>query len=488
MRASACAFRAHTLLLVALAASSSGAEVPKRRFEPVAVPGQDLILIPESERTLHRVVLGVQRNVTRFFMLPSSEPWDPMSRDPRVAFFRRQLYWLNLEFTHGRILSVLPKHSKVFAALPNPNLAGSLGNERDVFEDYLRTRAGWSAEEIKSRVQYFEVAEEIPYPQDQAELLGRDNRGRLVLGLGDDGDPYYLDPARRLAKAFGDDFILRTLPGINTEGGDIEVVWLPEGVPGVMVGRHRALRRLGRLLGEGVVGRKVSQAELDRLRGVYSRAFFGIETIIAGEEGLRKPRTISDDLFHMDMVVNVMRVGTRVLAFIPSYESDAIDAVMLEPLADDVINRAQAEYDMVARQLQKRGFQVVRLPLADHPVRNPVNVAKFISPTGRPTVLLGRYPYHRKQGDRRSPQHEIQSALDELVAAAALWHIESSDANWEALRRAIARTWAMMDAGFAAPNPNFALQAGTYRAHGVDVVTVPMFAGAEGGLHCSLLN
>lgn len=488
MIASGRTFRVYTLLLFALAAFSSGAEVPKARFEPVAVPAQDLILIPESERTLHRVVVGVQRNVTRYFMLPSSEPWDPMSRDPQVSFFRRQLYWLNIEFTHGRIFSALPKHSRVFAALPNPNLSGSLGNEREVFEDYLRTRAGWSAEEVKSRVQYFEVAEEIPYPQDQAELLGRDSRGRLVLGLGDDGDAYYRDPAQRLARAFPDDFVLRTLPGINTEGGDIEVVWLPEGVPGVMVGRHRALRRLGRLLGEGVVGRPVSKSEVDRLRAGYRRAFFGLETIIAGEEGLRKPRLVTSDLFHMDMVVNIMRVKDQVLAFIPTYESDAIDAVMLEPLSQEVISRAQAEYDMVARQLQRRGYVVVRLPIVDHPVRNPVNVARFMSPSGRPTVLLGRYPYHRKLGDRRSPQHEIQTALDEMVAAAAVWHREPSDTTWEALRRAIAHTWAMMDAAFAAPNPNFALQAGAYRAQGVDVVAVPMFAGAEGGLHCSLLN
>lgn len=465
-----------------------GAPPAGARFRPLPVPGHDLTIVPESERALQRVVIGVQRNVTRYFMLPSTERWDPRSWNPRVAFFRRQLYWLNLELSHGRILSVLPRHSRIFAAVPDPALSGSLGNEREVFEDYLRTRAGWPAEDVAERVRYYTVAEEVPYPQDLAELLGRDSRGRLVLGLGDDGDPYYLEPTRRLAAAFPGDFLLKPLAGVNTEGGDIELVWLPEGVPGLIVGRHRALRRLGRMLGEGVIGRAVTEKELERLRSRYRRAFFGLEVLIVGEAGLRRPRLVSDELFHMDMVVNVMRVGERALAFIPSYEGEAVDAHLLEPLSPELISRAQAEYDMVARQLRQRGYTIVRLPLADHPVRSPVNVARFVSPTGRPTVLLGRYPYHRKVDGGRSPQHHIQSALDGLVAASAQWHSTPSDANWERLRQALAHTWSMMDSGVAAPNPTFALQAGTYRANGVDVIPVPMFAAGEGGLHCSLLN
>lgn len=469
-----------------LLAAAAGAEGD--RFSPVSVPGEDLTLVPESERKLQRVVVGIQPNVTRYFMLPSTEPWDPKSADPRVRFLRRQLYWLNLEFMHGRLYSALPTHTRVFAALPSAQLAGSLGNEREVFEDYLRTHAGWSAADIAARMRYFSVPQELPFPQDQAELLGRDSRGRLVLGLGDDGIPYYLDAARRLAAAFPDEFVVRPLHGVNTEGGDIELVWLPEGVPGLMVGRHRALFRLARLRGEGVLGRPASEDGLERVRKFYRDAFFGLEVIIVGEEGLRHPRLVSDTVFHMDMVLNVMRVGSRVVAFIPSYEPGAVDAINLEPLAVDVVRRAQAEYDAVAVQLRRRGYDVVRLPTSDHPVRNPVNVARYISPSGRPTVLLGRYPYHRRLPAGTSPQFEIQNALDALAAAVERWHLESSPTNWERLRAAIAGTWQAIDAGLAAPNPTFERQAAIYRAAGVDVIAVPMLAGGEGGIHCSLFN
>lgn len=458
------------------------------RFRPVLIPGTDVVLMPESERTLRRVVIGLDPNTTKFFMLPSTEAWDPKSRDPRVMMLRRQLYWLNLELSQGRIFAAAPAHTVFFVAVPDAAVNNSMGNEAEVFADYLRTRVGWSAAEIARRIRTYTVPVAVPFPQDQGELLGRDSRDRLVLGLGRDIESVYLEPARSLGRVFPNDFVLRPMEDINTEGGDLEIVWLPDGKPAVFIGRHRVLRRLERTQGEDLRGHVVPDVLIELARAAYRRAFFGLEAVIVGEAGLRTPALVSDELFHMDMVVNMMRVGERMLAFIPSFVDDPIDAVAETPLAPEMRTRAQSEYDAIASQLAARGYTVVRLPLADHPVRSPVNVAKFISPTGVPTVLLGRYPYHRTLPDGRRPLHEIQEALTTLEVRVCTWRVKPDEAQWRAVETALRLVWKTIDDGIAAPNPIFDMQAGAYRSNGIEVIAVPMLPGGEGGLHCMLLN
>ncbi|HYB53460.1 MAG TPA: hypothetical protein VEG84_06315, partial [Thermoanaerobaculia bacterium] len=65
------------------------------------MPGTDLRLLPECEHTMNRLVLGLDPNQTKFYMLPDTTPWDPRSPDPRVRRLRQQLYWLNFELLHG---------------------------------------------------------------------------------------------------------------------------------------------------------------------------------------------------------------------------------------------------------------------------------------------------------------------------------------------------------------------------------------------------
>jgi hypothetical protein len=461
---------------------------PEPAFAPVSIPGQDLVLQPESERRMQRVVVGLDSNLTRMYMVPSTEPWDPRSKDPRVVHLRRQLYWLNFELHHGRIFAALPPHTTFFVAVPDASLTNSLGNEREVLAEYLSKRVGWTDNEIGRRIRFYTVPGAVPYPQDLGELLGRDSRDRLVVGLGDDIEEYYLQPALRLAAAFPEEFTIRMLPGVNTEGGDLELAWLPNGKPGVLVGHHRIRRWLERHLASGIIGRRLSATDVEKARTAFREAFFGLEVVIVGQSSLVRPRAVSDELFHMDMVLSVLRVGSRTLAFVPSYVRPAVDAIGLEPLSDEVVERAQLEYDAVAAQMADLGYGVVRLPFADHPVRNPVNIARYVSPQGRTVVLLGKYPYHRNLNDGRCPQREIQNALDTLASAVDRWHSTADDASWQRVTAAIDATWKAMDEGVSAPNPTFALQAGAYRAHGVEVTPVPVFASGEGGLHCTLLQ
>ena len=116
------------------------------------------------------------------------------------------------------------------------------------------------------------------------------------------------------------------------------------------------------------------------------------------------------------MIVNILRAQGKTLAFVPSYQDPAVDAITHVALAEDVRRRVQYEYDLVAGQLGRRGYEVVRLPFADHPVRNPVNVGRFVDPnTGRQCVLLGKYPYHFPLVPGWPiPQFELQDAFDRM--------------------------------------------------------------------------
>jgi hypothetical protein len=283
-------------------------------LRPLRPPGQNLVVIPESERPFRRIVIGLQANRTRYFMLPSTEPLDSGTQDPRVRFIRRQAYWLNFELVHGRIMRAIPAYTRVFVAVPDPRtVPGSLGNEEDVFRDYLRCRVGWSEDEIAKRVRFFAIPGEIPFPQDLAEPLGTDGRGRLVLAIGGDIPDVYREPVLSLARSFPDDFVIRTVGTtkgkgvVDIEGGDISLVWSPEGTVGLLIGRHRVWRYLERQRRLAALSTPILRDEIEEARDAFRRAFFGVETIIVGEEGLLRPSLVSEELSHTDMIVNILR-------------------------------------------------------------------------------------------------------------------------------------------------------------------------------------
>lgn len=451
---------------------------------PSPTPPQGLNLVPESERPYRRLVIGLDPLLASPFMLPEGSNFEGLG-DPKLAAIRRQLYWLNFELMHGRIVNAVPKRTRIFVAVPDPRFhVRELGDEREEFREYLKVRAKWSAAEIAERVRFFVVGRAIPFPQDIAEPLGTDDGGRLVLGIGAEADLFYRETLQQMVRAFPKDFAAYTLPGVNTEGGDVELVRMPNGSLGLVAGHHRVLRWLEYRYGEGVIGRSVPAARIEEVRAAFRKAFFGLGVLFVNEEGLRSPSLTSDELFHSDMILNVARGKTGPVAFVPSYEGATVDAISHEPLSPEVRRRAQIVYDRVARQLAGWGFRVARLPFSDHPVRSPVNVGKYTEPTGEQVVLLGKYPYHFALPDGPNPQRELQKRFDALSERLEDWRNSPSAAAFDKVHEGFHAVWAEMDRAAASPNPTFERQAKVYQGEGIRVVPVPIFPVGEGGLHC----
>lgn len=465
-------------------------------FSPVPIPGTDIQVLPESEREFRRLIIGLGMNETQYFMLPSTEHFSSRTRNPQVLKLRRELYKLNFELIHGQIMKAAPTYASFYLAVPdtetNPE---SLGDEEEIFREYLASRVGWSPQEIAKRAHFFTVSAAVEYPQDMAEILGHDSKGRLVLGVGSDSENWYKEPVQRLGKLFQQDFVVRELGGIrlgqiNTEGGDLSLVWLPEGKVGLLLGRHRVVRYLERHRGQSLEDRPLTAADIEEVKAAYRKAFFGLEVLVVPEAALKDPSLASPELFHLDMTVNVLRGSKGIYAFVPTYAGEVVDAVSRTLLDAEVTARAQKEYDLVANQLAKRGYAVVRLPFSDHPVRAPVGASRFTDPAAhRPYVVLGKYPYHKNpRPGARSPQARLQEVFHALEAKVDGWRADPSVARWQSVEAGLRDCWAALDRAAAAPNPEFAEQARIFQERGIDVLAVPIFPTGSGGLHCSLLK
>lgn len=485
-------FRAERLpiigFLLLAAALSWGASPGANAAARTPAPGAEFT--PEAERTLRRVILGLEPNQTKLFMLPETAGWDPKTKDPRVRWLRRQLYRLNFELSHGQIFRSSPPHTRFFIAVPDPaTTPESLGNEEAVFREHLRERVGWSDAIIDQRVRFFSVPVPVPFPQDMAEPIGYDAEGRLILGIGDDVEDAYRQAVDRLAAAFPGEFAIRRLPGINTEGGDLALVRLPEGGVGLLVGHNRIARFARQRHPETVEGAPIPDALVEEARRTYQEAFGGVETIVIGREALRNPRLSTPEIFHLDMLVAVLKTPSGVVAFVPTYEGSPIDALTHVHLAAESVRRFQAEYDRTAAELAARGYRVARVPFADHPARNPVGVGKFVDPaSGRPSIMPGRYPDHLAVDDGRNAQTQLQIAFEALDAAVAAWRHDPTDARWRALQAAVAGAWRQMDASVEAPSPMFESQRKVFESYGVSVRPLPIFPTGEGGVHCLVLK
>ncbi len=480
--------RVHILPLLFSAVLAGGALPATRSVSPLPVSSAGPI--PEAERSLGRMILGLEPNQTKLFMLPETAAWDPRSKDPRVTWLRRQLYRLNFELSHGQIFRHAPAYTRFFIAVPDARTTPeSLGNEEAVFREYLKERVGWSDQVIDERVRFYTVPVPVPFPQDMAEPMGYDEKGRLVLGIGEDGDDVYRQAADRLAAAYPQDFVLRRLPGINTEGGDLARVRLPEGGMGLLVGHNRVARYVRRRHPELAVGAPIPPAWIEEARRAYQQAFDGVATIVIGREALTNPGLDNPEIFHLDMEVAVLRTPSGVVAFVPTYDDNPVDALSHVHLSPDAVRRFEAEYDRAAAQLTALGYRVARIRFADHPARNPVGISKFVDPrTGRPGVILGRYPEHLTASDVRNAQTQLQLAFEVLDVAVAAWRRDPSDSRWHAVRAAVTGAWKQMDAAVAAPNPVFDAQRKAYESYGIDVTPLPIFPTGEGGVHCLVLQ
>ena len=439
---------------------------------------------------MRRIVLGLEPNETRLFMLPETAAWDPRTKDPRVRWLRRQLYRLAFEMAHGQVFRSAPPQTRFFISVPDPATnPESLGNEEAVFREHLRERVGWSDRVIDERVRFFKVPTPIPFPQDMAEPISYDASGRLVLGLGTDFDEPYAAAVQSLARAYPEEFAVRRLPNVNTEGGDLALVRLPEGGVGLLVGHNRVERWVRRTRPETKPNSAISETDIEAARIAYQRAFGGVETIVVGGEALRDPSLDNPEIFHLDMVAMVLKTPSGIVAFVPTYEESPVDALTHVHLDPAAVKRFQGEYDRAARQLAARGFRVARVPFADHPSRSPVGIGKFVDPaTGRVSVLLGRYPAHVAASDEQNPQTQLQLTLEKLDAAVLAWRHDPSDAMWKGVQAAVAATWRQMDRAVAAPSPTFEAQRAVYESFGIDVLGLPIYPTGEGGVHCLVLK
>lgn len=464
--------------------------LPGKSFQPLEVPGQTFRLIPESERSLHRLVVGLEANSTKAYMVPGAGASTPENKE-RIRRLRRELYMIQFELVHGNLLKVLPGHTRLFVAVPDPEfVVESRANEAELFTTYLKTHAGWSEDQIKKRVSFFEVPEVLLFPQDMAEILGRDDKGRLVLGVGEDGPAVYKQAAMKLAQDFPQDFQVHEIPKLNTEGGDMEIVWRPDGTIGLMVGQNRLRRYLQNKKNLVLQGRKIPPEWISEALKGFGDGFFGLPIQVLGRKELEDPRYISTEVFHIDMVVNILRGKNGVTGFVPSYEKDPVDAYTELPLGADIVRRAQRFYDEVAQDLKQSGYNIVRLPFRDHPIRNPVNVGKFTDPvTGKPTIFLAKFPYHYStEKNKPSVQSGLQQIIYGMEDALELWRKEPSDVNWSGLEKAMEAVWKELGKVESSANPIFDAQALIYRENGINVIPVISYPSSEGGIHCLLLK
>ena len=471
------------ILLLALLLSPAGRP---ERFQPVALPNSEIRLIPESQRSFERVILGLEAFPPDERLFPEGS--SRRERDAKFVFLRDELYWLQFELLHGRIMAAAPAHSRFFVAIPRPRTPGP-GGEESSFRRYLRNRLNWSDAEIRRRVRFFQADEVLRYPRDMAEPIGRDVRDRLVLAIGSDADNFYAEPLARLVDAFPNDFRREVLEGVNTEGGDISGVLLPNEGIGVIVGYHRIRRWVEKKYGAAVAARPLKQSVVEEAKQAFKRAFFGLEVIVVGEEELAGSSPESRELFHADMVLTVVRGTSGIVAFVPSYAQAPVDSTTFAGLSDDIRRRAQGVYDRAARLLVRRGYRVVRMPFRDHPDRTPVQAGAYADPdTGAQVVLLGKYPYHFRLPDGSNPQEMLQAGVSAMEAALAGWRRNPSPAAWKRLSGELERLRALMDRMPSLPNPDFDAQARLYEAEGIRVVAVPIYPTGEGGIHCLLLN
>lgn len=451
-----------------------------------------ILLVPEAERHWSFIVLGVWPNQGDYYMLPqiSDAKHAPKEQSKRLY---KELFRLNFELSHGAIIKSLPEYTHIYVALPDRKfLKISKGGERELFTDYLKERCGWSDEKINRQVHFFKSPSFLQWAQDSSEILGRDKKGRLIIAA----DPFNYNNSygivKSLADTYPENFVLKKLgSAVSSEGGDMELVWAPkrEGLV-LMVGRNRVNQYFNRTRQMPLKDISFSEDMMEEFKRAYSQEFYGLRVEIVPKKMLEDSTIAAEDLFHLDMSVAIMSNDKIVNAFVPTYNGTAVkkDAMTNTNLDPRLVKLWQGEYDEVAAQLTKMGYDVVRLPFSDHPVRCPVNIGKFVNrDTLESSIILGRYPSAHADTGEISPQQMIQEALDDLVYKSDAWKHDPINGNFQAFLISIKKMWIIMDAVSTMPNKEYDKQSEIFTKYGYKVVKVPVYAWGAGGLHCDLL-
>ena len=451
--------------------------------QPASAPPRWL---PESERDLSACVVGVEPENSQYFLLPTLS--DPPSALPGFDDVRRQVFWLDLELSHGALLQALSRSAQLYVALPAPVGQGSRREEEGWFQDYLVQRCGWDPADLAPRLHFFSVPETLIWSQDETVLLGEDASGRRVLALDPDSRSFYRGFVEGLAGAYPQRFTVRRLPpNVSDEGGDLAVVRRPDGALGLVIGRHRVLDWLQRSGAGAFVGRAVPPALLKKAERAYARAY-GLPVQVLPEAPLLQGWG-SEDLFHLDMLAAFLAVSGRAVAVVPSFQAHSRDSLTNQPFGVEQTRDWKRGMDQVAKELLRAGYGVERAPLADHPVRSPANSVRFDPGDGGPVqVLLSRYPDQSPGAAPSIGALQYQVSLAQFRDAGDRWNQAPGPASLPALQAALKKLWLGLGRCRALGNPVADAQAQAYQALGCRVQSVDDYPWGAGGFHCQFLH
>jgi len=483
-------FLALVLGLGVLYFTTASTAPPPQEQSAYLKPGQ---WIPESERSGHRRVIGLDPHRASYFMLPTLN--GPAGADPKTyRDIQRQLYWLNFRFSHGRILSKFQKDTELYVAVPDSkSVTESLGGERDFFTEYLHDYNGWSNLEIRRRIRFFPTTFPLIWTQDAGEMMIRPEDKIATIYRGTSDYFGYLDFLKSLVQAYPDVFTVKELPSeFSGEGGDLEVVWGPDHQPALLLGRHRVLQYMKETRGKWDPQKPLTRAQIEEARAAFSKSYEGLPVYIVPEQALLEPSKGNNELFHLDMLVSIMdnHRNDRPDAFVAEFSSGPIlDAMSGKPLSPGFVAKCRWEYEQTALQLRKIGYDVYRLPFNDHPVRSPVNFGKFRDlATGKYMVMLAKFPAHIPDGKDPTAQTLLQYAVAQLDEDGKNWQEKGTEESLDIFQDSLRNIWRVMDEVESMPNPRFEARAKVFRDAGYEVIEVPCYSWGAGGIHCQILK
>lgn len=488
---------------LASGAPTSGATSEPRQIVQ-RIPAENVVVRPESERYLDTLIMGLNAPDNNYFLLPDLRNHEE-ALGPDVEVILKNLFMLDFEFSHGRIMQALPANTELYVAIPSPDENSSVSvRARNWFKEYLTKHAGWTQERVTSRVFFFNSPTPILWARDVTKILGFDQEGRAILGTASLQSSDQIKALTALRDKFPKKFTIRqyspnvpdTSPNVSVEGGDLEIVVAPSGKVELLVGRHRVLRYLylSGMAPEGSTQASeyaVPEKHIELARSAYSQSFFNLPVTFVTEPLLRDPSKGSPELFHLDMIVTVVPAPDSgpPRAFVPTYLYAPIDSLQGTPIDPQIATAIQSEYDQVAIELKEKGYEVYRLPYSDHPVRSPVNIGKYLDRhTGKHTVLLSKYPYHLPREDTNTPRLDFLRIYEDLDEAGKAFKSTHSKQDAQKLAHVIEGAWARLDAVAKQRNPIFESNRALYESLGYDVKTVPDYTYGSGGIHCKLLQ
>jgi hypothetical protein len=319
----------------------------------------------------------------------------------------------------------------------------------------------------------------------------------VILGYSEgDTIPGYVLTVKSLAKSFPQTFTLWNFGAdVSAEGGDEDMIWTPDNKVALLAGRHRVIQFLTRNMGQQSFDQNpLAPALIETVKKAFSDAVFGARVLFVPEKLLLSPMpgNGSEEVFHLDMLACVLpnpgNGSPRV--FIPTYMKmrQHYDSLLKNSFDKNFITRVQKEYDEAADEFKKLGYEVVRLPYSDHPVRNPVNVVRFRDKnTGKITVLLPKYPYFLPIDSLDTPQQQVLNALDWLRTNFSEWQNMPGPDTYQKLADTLQGVFDTMDKVADLPNPIYAAQEKIFKKYGYEVIPIPSYTWGAGGPHCQLL-